>query len=1228
MPGVPTPLAWGERRRESLLPGGGWVGSPFLGPFGGISLGGSPPARGGSARQSGLSAGRGQAPPGLPRRRPREADPPLRLELPLEPGSEGRRRRVPGGRAGGPLLGTMKQICLCAAASFASHDWGKNDEKLLQAVDYNDPEKVTALLLRKGLVPTKLDSEGKSAFHLAAMRGNVDCLEVMLAHGADAMTIDSSGYNALHLAAKHGHPQCVSKLLQASCPVDGADSNGRTALHHAAVSGCISCSEILCDFKASLNTKDKDGSTPLILAAKMSHSELCRYLLHHGAAVNSRDQQGRTALMLACENGSVETVEVLIHAGARVGMVDARGQDAACYGLATGNALIQHYLQDASQRHSWASGKVPWPRPSRGLRAPCDHPCGSVSPLPRGRRQRPCFAEEESAERTSQTASPSQPLPNERNGSPRKRKAPPPPPSTSSQRAPRSLEHSSPSTERSSRIVTAKPARARPTPADTEDREAYEEIVRLRQERARFLQKIKGLEQQQEKQKQELELEESSLRSMEKQLKELQQQLADSEGEKEHLGKEVEVLRSHLSLLETEKENTSYDIDTLEDEEGDLLEFPGAELLLSRKTLSLSTEELLATLQGQVQSLTMQNQELLEKIQILENYEKDESDVGPSEVFVPIVLYNSLKSEFDQLREQHAEARAALQALEGSGPHGASCELVPVEVYKQLKAEYEVQIQALEEVLQGSSAPVEPEGKVQAGVQAEGSSREGGAGDAAVEELTKTLAETQEKHEAAVAEVRLLREQIQLGILSVEEPEAAESSESELETVRAALQKAQEALLEREQRVKELEGRLDAQEEAAGGGCSAEEMRAALGVSLGEATAEKAVPLDRCRHAEAEAEQLSRSVQEGAGELQRAMGRLSESQRLAEESRQLREQLAELQGRYEEVQAQLREDQSKREEELSGLKEQLASESISRQEQEEVAGKLVGSLAEANKKLLELEERHSAAQREVRELQHAAERSRRDWVPPAEHARAKEALEGSIRELTARAQQLEQELATKAQEALRLQGELASTREGTVPREEHEQLRCSLQAEVSALSLKLSDLECKHEKTRTEVFQVQREALFMKSEKHAAEAQLAATEKQLQSLRAESGRIQELHGHIEDSAKLVKEKDRKITELSKEVFKLKEALNSLSERSSQVGALPKAAPQNPQEVAKLQSTIKALEQQLAEMETHHRKVVSLYRNHLLCAIQGHMDEDVQRLLYQILMMQRLQEQGR
>lgn len=124
----------------------------------------------------------------------------------------------------------------------------------------------------------------------------------------------------------------------------------------------------------------------------MSHSELCRYLLHRGAAVNCRDLQGRwgcgaggrggpgdrpltralpvprTALMLACESGSVDTVEVLVSAGARVGVVDATGHDAAHYGLATGNALIQHLLQEAAQRRSWASGEA--------AGAPCHHHWG------------------------------------------------------------------------------------------------------------------------------------------------------------------------------------------------------------------------------------------------------------------------------------------------------------------------------------------------------------------------------------------------------------------------------------------------------------------------------------------------------------------------------------------------------------------------------------------------------------------------------------------------------------------------------------------------------------------------------------------------------------------------------------------------------------------------------------------------------------------------------------
>ncbi|KAM6189267.1 LOW QUALITY PROTEIN: ankyrin repeat domain-containing protein 24 [Sarcoramphus papa] len=970
------------------------------------------------------------------------------------------------------LLNTMKQICLCAAASFAvrpcppppvpfgtssgSQDWTKNDEKLLQAVDYNDAGRVTSLLVRKGLVPTKLDSEGKSAFHLAAMRGNVDCLEAMLAHGVDAMIKDSSGYTALHLASKHGHPQCVSKLLQASCPVDVADGSGRTALHHAAVSGCISCSEILCDFKAPLNIKDKDGSTPLILAAKMSHSELCRYLLHRGAAVNSRDLQGRTALMLACENGSVETVEVLVNAGARVAVVDSTGHDATHYSLATGNALIQHFLQEAAQRRSWAS-------------------------------------EEESTEQTSQTSSPSQSSVREKSSTPRKRKAPLPPLGTPSQ----------------------------------EDRDAYEEIVRLRQERAQFLQKIRGLEQQEKQRRERAELDEGSLRSMEKQIQELEERLAARDGEKERLGKEVEALRSRLSSLENEKENTSYDIETLQDEEGDPLEFPGAELLLSKKTLSPSAEELLATLQGQVQSLTMQNKELREKIQVLENYERDESSPSTPGDFVPASVYNALQRELERLRAQRVELPRGTDARDEAGG--------------QLEGQTGASEQASEQIVEGSAA----------------------------QQLDEEPAWTWGECKAALGELRVPHTQTSS---SAAEREAG----AELAEARAALRQAQAALEEREQRVKELQARLEA-------GAEAVEATASLGASLEEASREKEALLERCSRAEAEAEALRRELEAKARDWRAAGGP-------EPEPGLLERRVAELVRQHEEVTAQLgelRETLGRRETELGTLREQLAARPVGRREHEEALARLRQAQAEAEGR-----------------------------VPQEEHARATATLEEQAQALRERAAQLEAAAEAKGREAARLEAELAAA----VPRGEHEAAQAGLRAEAAALAQRLSELTRRHEKTCEEVFRVQRQALFMKSERQAAEERLAATQKQLAEAQDEAQRLRELHGHAEDSARLVRDRDRKITELSKEVFRLKEALN----------ALPKTRgpPQSPPDTAALQARICALEEKLAETEMRHGKVVTLYRSHLLYAVQGHMDEDVQRLLCQILRMQRLQEQGR
>nr|XP_035971873.1 ankyrin repeat domain-containing protein 24 isoform X9 [Halichoerus grypus]XP_035971874.1 ankyrin repeat domain-containing protein 24 isoform X9 [Halichoerus grypus] len=906
-----------------------------------------------------------------------------------------------------------------------SQEWGKSDERLLQAVESNDVARVAALITRKGLVPTKLDPEGKSAFHLAAMRGATSCLEVMLAHGANVMSTDGAGYNALHLAAKYGHPQCLKQLLQASCVVDIVDSSGWTALHHAAAGGCLSCSEILCSFKAHLNPRDRSGTTPLLIAAQMCHTDLCRLLLQQGAAANDQDLQGsRTALMLACEGASPETVEVLLRGGARPDVTDALGQDAAHYGALAGDKLILHLLQEAAQRPSPPS-------------------------------------EDDSGEASSQNSVSS----HEKRGAPKKRKAPQPPASI-------------------------------PVP---DDQDAYEEIMRLRQERGRLLQKIRGLEQHQEQRKQELpEAEASSLHSLERQVQELQQLLAEKQEEKESLGREVESLQSRLSLLENERENTSYDVATLQDEEGELSDFPGAEALLSKR-LSPSAQELLASLQEQLAALTRQNQELMEKVQILESFEKDEMEVNGSAEVIPLALYDSLRAEFDQLCRQHAEALRALErqetwgapgeeeaaAGEGGGTGGKTTRNGPTEME-----------------LDGATAP---------------GSKVNGA------ETTDEEATGLETVEAA-----------SVGAEATEtKPTGAEATEPEA-----------------------LEEGGNPEAKATGAEATEPEALEEGGNPEAKATGAEATKL------KAEEREMRAS---GAGGVEAVPAGAETTHVEASPGPVLHPGAAEA---SEQLQAEL-------ETRIRGLEEALRQrEREAAAELEAAHGKCQAAEAEAGllrERMRQAEGGGAAGGGDMVQLRAALEQAREDL-------RVRDAR---LRELEAASAWLDEARA----------GRLLAEEEARGLRAELEQRD---EADVARLEGQLEELGRRHEKTSAEVFQVQREALFMKSERHAAEAKLATAEQQLLGLRTEAERARQAQSRAQEALDMAKEKDKKITELSKEVFSLKEALKDQP-----------AAPGTP-EVEALQGQVKALQEQL----------------------KGQMDEDVQRILSQILQMQRLQAQGR
>ncbi|KAF4091007.1 hypothetical protein AMELA_G00032140 [Ameiurus melas] len=235
-------------------------------------------------------------------------------------------------------------------------DWNKYDDRLMKAVERGEVEKVSTVLSKKGIIPTKLDVEGRSAFHLAATRGHLECLSVILNHGVDVTANDATGKNALHLAARNKQSLCVQKLLQHNCPVGNVDLQGRTALHDAVMAGCSSSVKLLCDSGASVNASDFEGRTPLVLATQMCHPQICQLLLDRGADIRVCDKQNKTALILGCTFACKDAVEVLLKRGADVTAVDSFGHDSYHYARISKNqeliSLVKSYLDNAKAKEA------------------------------------------------------------------------------------------------------------------------------------------------------------------------------------------------------------------------------------------------------------------------------------------------------------------------------------------------------------------------------------------------------------------------------------------------------------------------------------------------------------------------------------------------------------------------------------------------------------------------------------------------------------------------------------------------------------------------------------------------------------------------------------------------------------------------------------------------------------------------------------------------------------
>ena len=159
------------------------------------------------------------------------------------------------------------------------------DSPVADAAMRGDAEAVEALIAQGADVNVP-QGDGMTALHWAAERAEGALVRVLLAAGADVGVVTRIGdYTPLHLAGKAGSADAVEALLEAGSDPHAATATGAvTALHFAAGAGSADAIASLARRGADVDVRESErGQTPLMFAAAGDRVDAVRALLALGA---------------------------------------------------------------------------------------------------------------------------------------------------------------------------------------------------------------------------------------------------------------------------------------------------------------------------------------------------------------------------------------------------------------------------------------------------------------------------------------------------------------------------------------------------------------------------------------------------------------------------------------------------------------------------------------------------------------------------------------------------------------------------------------------------------------------------------------------------------------------------------------------------------------------------------------------------------------------------------
>ncbi|MBR5130230.1 MAG: ankyrin repeat domain-containing protein [Alphaproteobacteria bacterium] len=179
-------------------------------------------------------------------------------------------------------------------------------------------EDMVQFLLKRGANPSIRNRTRITAFYIAAQKGNVAAMDMMLQTKETKKEVMSNSYNwtSLHMAVRECWKETTKFLLKKGADINAKNAVGKTPLHIASAKWNTELLKEILKSKPDLNIQDSNGNTPLhdAVLSNTTSPQNVKMLLAHGASPMIRNYEGLTPLQLAFRRQKMQESQMLSNA--------------------------------------------------------------------------------------------------------------------------------------------------------------------------------------------------------------------------------------------------------------------------------------------------------------------------------------------------------------------------------------------------------------------------------------------------------------------------------------------------------------------------------------------------------------------------------------------------------------------------------------------------------------------------------------------------------------------------------------------------------------------------------------------------------------------------------------------------------------------------------------------------------------------------------------------------